>query len=157
MFLCRGIFTTLVFIFKHPSRTSEIEEKLPIPCCSLLFHLPACRCFRSWANIWANEPPLNEFSSRCWSKFRFLALVEYSKHRRWLSFTESYKRVPFPNEFSFSLLMLFLRLWNFFFILFCLARWEWMFEYRVALIEVRDLFVRILNSLILRRARLKDW
>lgn len=31
-----------------------------------------------------------------------------------------------------------------------------MFEYRVALIEVRDLFVRILNSLILRRARLKD-
>lgn len=46
-----AVFSPPLFLYLN-IRVGRVKssEKLPIPC-SLLFHLPACRCFRPWANI----------------------------------------------------------------------------------------------------------
>lgn len=46
-----AVFSLPLFLYLN-IRVGRVKssEKLPIPC-SLLFHLPACRCFRPWANI----------------------------------------------------------------------------------------------------------
>lgn len=46
-----AVFSPPLFLYLN-IRVGRVKssEKLPIPC-SLLFHLPACRCFRLWANI----------------------------------------------------------------------------------------------------------